>query len=319
MKTSTLLVGAALGVSTVLAHGDHGHIGASELGRRHAVSKRCATQAGAMNRRRALQHTEKRTLAARDSVNINFDDPKYADIQNETCVLTPDVTTGPYIWHRSDLLRQDMTEDQVGVPLYLDIGVLNTNDCSPLSDVLVDVWHCNATGSYSSFTGLNPNTAFPTLLQEMNITDPSNIDLHTDSTTWLRSLWPTDSEGVAEFKSIFPGFYIQRAIHIHAQVHTNWSLAANGSVSTSHVANTGQLFFDEDLSEQIMALEPYVGHTQINRTTNVEDTIYPESFSDGYYPVMSVVPLDGEDVANGVIAYITVGVDPDSTSAQSST
>lgn len=44
-------------------------------------------------------------------------------------------------------------------------------------------WHCNATGSYSSFTALSPNTPFLNLLQELNVSaDAYNIgvtDLHT--------------------------------------------------------------------------------------------------------------------------------------------
>lgn len=46
--------------------------------------------------------------------------------------------------------------------------------------------HCNATGSYSSFTGLNPDTPFETLLGQLNAT--IGDDLHTDDTTFLRGM-----------------------------------------------------------------------------------------------------------------------------------
>jgi hypothetical protein len=61
-----------------------------------------------------------------------------------------------------------------------------------------------------------------------------------------------------------------------------------------------------------MALEPYVSHTEINRTTNAEDSMsmFSLGFTNGYNPVVSVVPVDGEDVANGMIGYITMGIDP---------
>lgn len=42
---------------------------------------------------------------------------------------------------RSETLRQDMSEDQEGVPLYLDIGVMDVNSCDPLPNVLVDIWY----------------------------------------------------------------------------------------------------------------------------------------------------------------------------------
>ncbi|KAI9732292.1 MAG: hypothetical protein M1834_001498 [Cirrosporium novae-zelandiae] len=310
------LLPLALAISTVAAH-DHRQLSHAEISRRHAASNRCAKRSGEMNERRIATHKSKRSLAARSTnVTLHLDDYHYTTIQNDTCVLTPEVTTGPYIWHRSQTLRQDMTEDQTGVPLYLDIGVLDIDTCEPLPNVLVDLWHCNATGSYSSFDALSPNTPFETLLTELNktITD----DLHTGNSTWLRGLWPTDENGMMEMKTIFPGFYVERAIHIHVQVHMNWTLANNGTMSNDRTVSTGQLFFAEDLSEEIMALQPYASHTQINRTLNSVDTIYTGGALDnGFNPIMSVAALDGVDVTNGMVAYITLGVNTSTTAADS--
>lgn len=58
-----------------------------------------------------------------------------------------------------------------------------------------------------------------------------------------------------------------------------------------------------------MALPPYASHTQINRTTNVADTFFSGGTEGGYNPVVSVVPADGKDIRNGMIGYITIGVD----------
>ena len=134
-------------------------------------------------------------------------------------------------------------------------------------------------------------------------------DLHTGDSTWLRGMWPTDSDGLMEMKTIFPGFYIGRATHIHAQVHTDWVLHDNGTLVSSNTVSTGQLYFNESISETLMASEPYVSHTQINRTTNAVDSIFSDGFSGGCNPVISVVAADGVDVKNGVIGYITIGVD----------
>lgn len=71
----------------------------------------------------------------------------------------------------------------------------------------------------------------------------------------------------------------------------------------------GQFYFNETISETLMALEPYVSHTEINRTTNAEDTIYSEGFANGYNPVVGVVVADGEDITKGMIGYITIGID----------
>lgn len=205
-----------------------------------------------------------------------------------------------------------MSEDQPGVPLILDVGVLDMETCEPLEGVMVDFWHCNATGSYSSFTALSPNTPFVELLQSLNISesdyDIGVTDLHTDDTTFLRGMWPTDSAGMMEMKTVFPGFYVERAIHIHVRVYHDWVLRSNGTLSSGDIVSAGQLYFDEELETQLMALEPYVGHTQINRTLNAEDELLPASFANGYSPMVNVVPMDGEDVTKGMIGYVTIGV-----------
>lgn len=286
----------------------------AEVNRRGEMSKRCASAAADMNQKRYAKRNGKRDLDARRAnatYQITTEAPYYEVIQNDTCVLTPEVTEGPYVWPRSQTLRQDMTESQPGVPLWLDVGVLDMATCEPLENALVDFWHCNATGSYSSFEALSPNTGFPLLLEALNITDfeIGVTDLHTGNSTWLRGMWPTDSNGMMEMKTIFPGFYVERAIHIHAQVHTDWVLHDNGTLVSGNTVSTGQLYFDEALEAQIMALEPYVSHTQINRTTNAEDSVYDQDLVGGYNPVINIVAADGENVENGMIGYITIGVD----------
>lgn len=57
-----------------------------------------------------------------------------------------------------------------------------------------------------------------------------------------------------------------------------------------------------------MALDPYSTHTQINRTTNADDSVFDQDTDGGYNPVVSVVAADGEDIRNGMIGYITIGV-----------
>ncbi|KAH7150312.1 GPI anchored dioxygenase-like protein [Dactylonectria estremocensis] len=309
MKLQTLAYVAA-SVLPALAHKEV----SPELVKRHAdLSKRCASGAASFKRQRMLRRhvADLKARSENSTFEIVTEVPYYDVLQNDTCVLAPDVTAGPYYWPRSETLRQDMTEDQVGVPLVLDVGVLDMATCEPLPNALVAFWHCNATGSYSSFTGRDPNTGFPDLLAELNVTDfeIGITDLHTDDTTWLRGMWPSNGNGVLEMKTVFPGFYIQRAIHIHAQVFTDWVLHTNGTVKTGNSNSIGQLYFNETVSESIMALEPYVSHTEIERTTNDVDTVFSSGFENGYNPVVDIVPLNGNDIRNGMIGYITIGID----------
>jgi hypothetical protein len=190
--TTVLALGASL-ACTATAHPHH-DVPVAELARRANLSKRCASQVASLNRKRwAKRQAGAAELAARASssnstttFSITTEAPYYSVLQNETCILTEEVTTGPYIWPRSQTLRQDITEGETGVPLLLDIGVMDVETCEPMSDVLVDIWHCNATGSYSSFTGLSPEIPFEQLLTLLNKT--IGDDLHTDDTTFLRGL-----------------------------------------------------------------------------------------------------------------------------------
>lgn len=188
MHSSSLLIaaGVALLSGGAMAH-SHSDLSYSELVRRDGLSKRCEASVAAMNKRRWAERQQKRQAEApTGNSDIVADAPYYDSLQNNTCILTEEVTGGPYIWPQSQTLRQDITEGEPGIPLVLDIGVLDLETCEPLPDVLVDIWYCNATGSYSSFTGLSPNTPFEELLKQLNKT--IGDDLHTDNTTFLRGL-----------------------------------------------------------------------------------------------------------------------------------
>ena len=65
-------------------------------------------------------------------------------------------------------------------------------------------------------------------------------------------------------------------------------------------------------------MEPYASHTEINRTTNAVDSIYSGETTTGWSPNFIVEPLDGVDVANGMVGYITLGVDLTATSSEGS-
>lgn len=67
-------------------------------------------------------------------------------LRNSTCVLTPVVTQGPYYHDAGHPVRQNMAEDQLGLPFVMDVGVIDVHTCEPMEGVLIDVWHANSTG-----------------------------------------------------------------------------------------------------------------------------------------------------------------------------
>lgn len=46
------------------------------------------------------------------------------------------------------IFRANVTAGQHGIPLRLDVVLLDTN-CHPITDAFVEVWHANATRYYS--------------------------------------------------------------------------------------------------------------------------------------------------------------------------
>jgi protocatechuate 3,4-dioxygenase beta subunit len=75
----------------------------------------------------------------------------------------------------------------------------------------------------------------------------------------------TDSEGIADFRTIYPGWYTGRAVHIHVKVHLG-----------SDEAYTGQLFFDEDVTAAAYQAEPHDARPTPD-TTNSADGIFGQS------------------------------------------
>jgi protocatechuate 3,4-dioxygenase beta subunit len=105
---------------------------------------------------------------------------------------------------------------------------------------------------------------------------------------------------MAEFATIYPGWYQGRAIHIHLKVHVG-----------GHVAHTGQLFFPEDITARIAQLKPYVSHQDVHLTSQSEDMVFePQHGASG---MLNLSRLEARSDTAGFIATVTLAVDPDAT------
>ena len=179
------------------------------------------------------------------------------------CVLMPELTEGPY--HLDlDLVRSDITEGRPGLPLDLSVSVVDAYVCKPIEGAAVDLWHCDAGGAYSGVQGA-------------------------EGETFCRGVQMTDADGVAEFRTVFPGWYTGRAVHIHVKV------SADGEQT-----HTGQLFFDPGVTTAVYATEPYAERGEQD-VPNTSDSIYAES---GGVTVVAVT-MDGESSSGAV----TLGVE----------
>jgi protocatechuate 3,4-dioxygenase beta subunit len=154
------------------------------------------------------------------------------------CVLSPELTEGPY-YIANEKVRRNITEGQPGAPLTLHLSVLDAATCKPIKGAAVDIWHASAAGAYSGEAANN-----------------------TVGRTYLRGIQRTDGKGLALFKTVYPGWYPGRAVHIHVKVHVG-----------GNVVHTGQLFFNDAFTDTVYKRTPYKARGARD-VRNAGDSIY---------------------------------------------
>jgi protocatechuate 3,4-dioxygenase beta subunit len=262
-----------------------------------------------------------------------------------SCVLASEQEEGPYYVDGAKF-RRDLTEGKPGVPIKLKLALVDSRRCTPLADAAIDVWHCDAVGVYSGFTSNNPDGPGngpgrgpgpdgrgpgpggpgpgggpppgepppPDGAAQFRPGGPPGFGpggrgpRKVDDTRFLRGVQLTDPQGLAEFATVYPGWYSGRAIHIHLKVHLGGEHRTDTYLG-GHVSHTGQLFFPEDITTQVARLEPYAKRARVHRTTQDEDHIFQSQHGSS-----SLVRLErirqGTD-AEGFVATVTLAIDPD--------
>jgi protocatechuate 3,4-dioxygenase beta subunit len=193
------------------------------------------------------------------------------------CVLTAALTEGPFFVDEK-LNRADIRSDPVtgavsaGIPLALTFNVsrVANNACTPLTGAYLDVWHCDSSGTYSDVAG--------------------------SSQKFLRGYQITDANGVANFATIYPGWYRGRAVHIHFMLR----LYAG---SARRYEFTSQFFFDDGLTDSVYTASPYSGRGARN-VRNSNDGIY-NSLSN---TEKTGLTLQTSKTAGGYAGVINLGV-----------
>jgi protocatechuate 3,4-dioxygenase beta subunit len=201
-----------------------------------------------------------------------------------SCVVRPEMTEGPYFvdgqMERSDI-RIEPTDGSVkpGIPLTLAFAVsqISNSTCAPLAGATIDVWHCDATGVYS------------------DVSDPG---FNTQGQTWLRGYQVTDEQGLAQFTTIYPGWYPGRTVHIHFKIRT--TVTGNETYEF-----TSQFFFDDSLSDQVFTNAPYNSKGQRN-TLNSNDNIYAGG---GDQMTLNLIPVKSGDVSSGFTTNFEIALD----------
>lgn len=204
---------------------------------------------------------------------------------NATCTLVPEETIGPY-YVAGELIRTDLADGQAGVPIHLDIQLIDIDTCEGVSDLLIDIWHCNSTGVYSGVAA----------------TGQGGLD-----TTHGRGVQVSDSDGVVQFDTLYPGHYTGRANHIHMMSTADAAEFDNGTYTGGTARHIGQMYFQSSLSDEVKAVEPYSANTQ-SFTTNSEDDFAAQDATEEFDPFLKFVRL-GNDIQDGLLMWTAIGID----------
>ncbi len=199
-----------------------------------------------------------------------------------SCVLFPQAVEGPFYFDPK-LVRSDIAEGRPGAPLQITLRVIESGVCTPLANVRVDIWHADASGLYSGYAGQG-----------------AARDVSTKSENFLRGTQMTDANGVAAFRSVYPGWYPGRTPHIHVKVFLDGKTLV-----------TGQMYFPDALSAQVYKERAPYNERPIPDTTNARDFIFTSGERDGGGIVLSA-GTEGEAIA----AALLISVDRSGTAAR---
>lgn len=170
------------------------------------------------------------------------------------CVLIPSETAGPFpldLTENQSYFRQDVREDREGVRHDLKIKIIGLENCLPMPNVRVNIWHCDKDGLYSGYQ-----------------TEVGK--------TYLRGYQITDANGEVNFTTIFPGWYNGRICHIHFQAYVSSVYAA-----------VSQLTYPLAEKNEIYAAHPSVYTKGLDPLNFNQDGI----FADGYaYQLATLTP-----------------------------
>jgi protocatechuate 3,4-dioxygenase beta subunit len=202
---------------------------------------------------------------------------------NVGCAALENSIEGPYFMCAPTNPGKSIVGGLAGQPLTVAIRVLDKS-CTPVPDAFVDIWSCGPDGRYSGYDVSPDEPVGPGRGGHVRPTNPQRF---------ARGVLRTDADGIAEFDTIYPGFYAGRPIHIHFKVHVG-----NKSFLTS------QAFLPEDLNLRVLQLSPYNAPRSIRRILVPEDPlkrILGERI--GSFPTFSVV-----NRGTKMVALLNVGV-----------
>jgi protocatechuate 3,4-dioxygenase beta subunit len=171
------------------------------------------------------------------------------------CSATNTETDGPYPLYTSRgsaIQRVNITDGKTGTALNMAITIKNVNNsCAVLPNAIVDIWHCDKDGYYSGYS----NSGY--------LGTQNNSAL-----VFCRGRQISDTNGLVQFTSIYPGWYTGRVTHIHVQIYVGTSLRL-----------TTQIAFPDAVSTAVYNTSLYSAHGQNSITNATDNTVFSDGFT----------------------------------------
>jgi protocatechuate 3,4-dioxygenase beta subunit len=162
-----------------------------------------------------------------------------------------------------------------GVAFGVTITLVDATTCAPLVGYAIYIWHCNATGNYSMYTG-----------------DAVNEN-------YLRGIQVTDANGQVTFTTVFPACYAGRWPHIHFEMYASLADETTGTKKQA----VSQLALPKAICDQVFAdTAAYPSSAQnLSQVTLASDMV----FSDG---ATRQIPTITGTVAANLASSLTVAI-----------
>jgi protocatechuate 3,4-dioxygenase beta subunit len=80
----------------------------------------------------------------------------------------------------------------------------------------------------------------------------------------MRGIQRTNADGIATFRTVYPGWYPGRTVHIHVKVHVR-----------GNVVHTGQLYFSDRVTDAVYRRAPYSRRPN-RQTRNADDSLFQD-------------------------------------------
>jgi protocatechuate 3,4-dioxygenase beta subunit len=178
----------------------------------------------------------------------------------------PEETAGPFpgdgsngvnVLSESGVVRSDIRSSfgsvsgtAEGVPMALQMTIVDVATKQPLEGAAVYVWHCDSAGDYSLYSQAAADQ------------------------NYLRGVQVTGADGVVTFTSIYPACYSGRWPHVHYEVYPS----VDAITDAGNKIATSQLAMPDDANQAVFATDLYSGsqasYSQVSLATD-------NVFSDG--------------------------------------